>query len=108
MKIESVAEALEREHREIDEGIEVFSAGLSAGQPDREPLTRAIRALRRHIYVEEEFLFPTLREAGLLPPVLVMLREHAQIWTTLDSLEGDLDAGTADAIIATSLRRLNS
>ncbi len=93
MQTGSLATALEHEHREIDDGIAAFTA--SPG--DRQPLARAIRALRRHIYLEEEFLFPLLCEAepGLAAPVFVMLREHAQIWTTLDSLERELDAGPA-------------
>jgi regulator of cell morphogenesis and NO signaling len=93
METESLASALEREHHEIDAGIAAFTA--SPGDP--RPLTRAIRALRRHIYLEEEFLFPLLGEAepGLRAPVFVMLREHAQIWTTLDLLEREPAPGTA-------------
>jgi len=85
MDTESLAAALEREHHEIDVRIAAFTA--SPGDP--QPLARAIRALRRHIYLEEEFLFPLLGEAepGLRAPVFVMLREHAQIWATLDTLE---------------------
>ena len=87
----SLAAALEREHNEIDDGIASFAWTPS----DRKPLARAIRALRRHIYLEEEILFPQLIEAepALGAPVFVMLREHAQIWSLLDSLEGDLDDG---------------
>ncbi len=92
METESLAAALEREHHEIDAGIAAFTA--SPGDPQ---LTRAIRALRRHIYLEEEFLFPILGEAepGLRAPVFVMLREHAQIWATLDALEREPTPGTA-------------
>lgn len=92
MEIESLTAALEREHHEIDAGI----AASSAAPGDRQPLARAIRALRRHIYLEEEFLFPLLREAepGLAAPIFVMLREHAQIWVSLDSLEHELDIGS--------------
>jgi iron-sulfur cluster repair protein YtfE (RIC family) len=92
MEIESLAAALEREHHEIDAGIAAFTASPE----DPRPLTRAIRALRRHIYLEEEFLFPLLGEAepGLRAPVFVMLREHAQIWAMLDLLEGGLGTGT--------------
>ncbi|MFA1550582.1 hemerythrin domain-containing protein [Actinomadura chokoriensis] len=91
MEIESLAMALEREHREIDAGIEAFTAG---GR-DREPLARAVRALRRHIYLEEEFLFPALHAAGLMAPVLVMLREHGEMWATLDALDGEPEADAA-------------
>ncbi len=90
----SLAEALEREHHRIDEGIAAFAAAPG----DRQPLIRAIHALRRHIYLEEEFLFPLLREAepGLAAPVFVMLREHAQLWRTLSALERELDTGSGD------------
>ncbi len=90
MQTGSLAAALEHEHHEIDDGIAAFTT--SPG--DRQPLARAIRALRRHIYLEEEFLFPLLCQAepGLAAAVFVMLREHAQIWATLDTLERDLDA----------------
>jgi len=96
MEIGSLAVALEREHKEIDAGIAAFTAAPG----DRQSLARAIRALRRHIYLEEEFLFPLLREAepGLAAPVFVMLREHAQIWGTLDSLERATDAGTGTGL----------
>lgn len=94
--IESLATALEREHREIDEGVEAFVAGTRTGVRDRTSLTRAMHALRRHIYLEEEFLFPPLRAAGMVAPLFVMLREHAQIWTTLESLERELAADATD------------
>lgn len=97
MEIESLAMALEREHREIDAGIEAFMGGT------REALAGAVRALRRHIYLEEEFLFPALHAAGLTKPVLLMLREHAQMWATLDALDAEPDDGAA----YTLCRRLN-
>jgi iron-sulfur cluster repair protein YtfE (RIC family) len=89
MEIESLAMALEREHHEIDAGIEAFMNGT------REALAGAVRALRRHIYLEEEFLFPALHAAGLTAPVLVMLREHGQMWATLDALNVQPDDGAA-------------
>ncbi|MFB4306331.1 hemerythrin domain-containing protein [Actinomadura sp. GTD37] len=95
MEIESLAAALEREHHEIDGGIEAFTADAPSGGRDRAPLERAVRALRRHIYLEEEFLFPALREAGLMAPVLVMLREHGEMWAVLDTLAGEPDADAA-------------
>ena len=95
MQTDSVSTALEREHHEIDAGIEAFTAAPS----NRQPLIRAIGALRRHIYLEEEYLFRLLCavEPGLTAPVAVMLREHAQIWATLDALERDLEADAGPA-----------
>jgi iron-sulfur cluster repair protein YtfE (RIC family) len=87
---DSLAAALEREHQDIDDEIEVFAAGLAAGTIDAGPLRRASAALRRHIYLEEEFLFPPLREAGLVAPVFVMLREHGELWRILDAIDTEL------------------
>jgi hemerythrin-like domain-containing protein len=89
---------LEQEHHEIDAGIEAFVRGLDAGAARGEDLSRAVAALRRHIYLEEEFLFPPLRSAGMLAPVLVMLREHGEIWRSLDAIDGiDVDQDPAAA-----------
>ena len=96
MGTESLAAALEREHRDIDDGIAAFSASPE----DTRPLARAIGALRRHIYLEEEFLFPLLGEAepALRAPVFVMLREHAQIWGLLDALEREPGGSAGQAL----------
>lgn len=101
----SLAAALEREHHEIDAGIEAFGAG---GDPDveRTGLLAAIAALRRHIYLEEEFFFPALSETGLVAPVFVMLREHGQMWRTLDALALELRADPAGAAVRTLIREL--
>jgi iron-sulfur cluster repair protein YtfE (RIC family) len=95
---EQLSVLLEREHHEIDAGVEAFLEGLSLGETRTEDLSRAAGALRRHIYLEEEFLFPPLRAAGMLPPVLVMLREHGEIWRSLDAIQAidpDADGGVA-------------
>jgi hemerythrin-like domain-containing protein len=104
MEIGSLAAALEREHHEIDEGIAAFSASPE----DPRPLTRAIGALRRHIYLEEEFLFPLLGEAepALRAPVFVMLREHAQIWAVLDALEREPGGSAGHALCRQLASRL--
>jgi len=98
----TLSAALEREHREIDEGVDAFRAGVSAGTATAEPLLQAMAALRRHIYLEEEFVFPPLRAAGMVPPIFVMLREHGELWTTMDTLAGQLAEDPAgDAATAT-------
>ena len=94
--------ALEREHREIDQAIESYISGSTAGENPVEPLVVAIRALRRHIYLEEAFLFPPLRDAGLMAPVFVMLREHGQMWKTMDALDSTVRSGTSHASVLDS------
>lgn len=91
---QTLAAALEREHGEIDEAIESYLS--SSGEGRAEYLARALRALRRHIYLEEAFLFPPLRDAGFVAPVHVMLREHGELWRTMAAIECSL-AEDADA-----------
>lgn len=97
---DGLAAALTKEHREIDCGIEEFLAGADAGEVRDEPLRNALSALRRHIYLEETFLFPPLRAAGLMMPIMVMLREHGALWSAMDQIETGLPAaadGSADS-----------
>lgn len=90
-----LATALTREHREIDSGIEEFVAGVDRGEFPGQPLQRALTALRRHIYLEETFLFPPLRAAGLMMPIMVMLREHGALWRAMDDIDAGLGAAGA-------------
>lgn len=94
----TLANALTREHHEIDAGVEAYLAVLDSGG-DVAPLRAAMDALRRHIYLEERFLFPPLREAGMMMPIMVMLREHGELWRAMDTLEEALaSAGDAGAL----------
>jgi hemerythrin-like domain-containing protein len=99
----ALAQALEREHREIDGGIEEYAAS-SGGDPA--PLVRAMSGLRRHIYLEEEFIFPSLKEAGMAMPVFVMLREHGDLWDSMDALDAMLTADTASDALQNACREL--
>lgn len=87
MPVLAPSAALEREHREIDTAIEAFVDELETGSIRPELLTETLEALRRHIYLEEVFLFPPIRDAGIVMPVFVMMREHGQLWRTMDALE---------------------
>lgn len=96
---EGLAAALTREHREIDSGIAQFLAGAEVAEVRDEPLRNAMSALRRHIYLEETFLFPPLRAAGQMMPIMVMLREHGVLWAAMDDIDAALSAaaqGSAD------------
>jgi regulator of cell morphogenesis and NO signaling len=104
---ESLRDALERDHREVDDAVEGYTNGSASGTRARLDLERATKELRRHIYVEEELLFPPLRQAGLLGPILVMLREHGQMWPILDALDQGLAAGVEDHVLRTTCRDLS-
>lgn len=89
----TLSAALTREHREIDSGIVAFVEKLDRGSVQPELLSAALEALRRHIYLEEVFLFAPIREAGMVMPIFVMVREHGDLWRTMDTLVDLLDAG---------------
>lgn len=85
--VPDLADALTREHHAIDSGIEAFMTDLTGTGPvDVRALETAAAALRRHIYLEESFLFPELKAAGLWPALMVMHREHGEIWRLLDDV----------------------
>lgn len=66
------------------------------GAVDAATLEAAAAALRRHIYLEETFLFPELKAAGLMPALMVMHREHGQIWRILERVSGQVAALDSD------------
>jgi hemerythrin-like domain-containing protein len=105
MEAGTLATALEREHWEIDEAIDRYSADPAEGGGRVETLTGAMSALRRHIYLEELFLFPPLR-SELAVPTIVMLREHGELWRTADELEAKLAEGTPDDEVRSLCREL--
>lgn len=102
----ALSAALTREHREIDAAIEAFIEKLDCGSLQRELLTEALEALRRHIYLEEVFLFPPIREAGIVMPVFVMMREHGQLWRTMDALTDLLADGNDSRRLAEACAQL--
>lgn len=106
MSDETLAEALEREHREIDEGVIQFVSGLESGQIHAEAITRAMAALRRHIYLEEAFLFPPMRSGGMMAPIFVMVREHGQMWRLMDALAQQIASGADPAAIRDGCQQL--
>lgn len=87
MEHKTLGAALEAEHRDIDGGIEAFLAQPADGIGTSGILQRSLTGLRRHIYLEEEFLFPPLKTAGLMGPIFVMEREHGALWNFMDRLD---------------------
>jgi regulator of cell morphogenesis and NO signaling len=102
----ALSAVLKREHHEIDSELEAFIEKLDCGSMQPEPLTAALEALRRHIYLEEVFLFPPIREAGIVMPIFVMMREHGELWRTMDVLTDLLADGTDGARLRDTSRQL--
>lgn len=94
----SAGQRLEHDHHRIDEGFERFAESLSCSAVDREAFDGAAQALRHHIYVEEVHHFPVVKASGLTGPIIVMLREHGEIWDLLDAVAQALDSGDSAAV----------
>lgn len=92
----TVAAVLEDEHRWIDERFAKFQRGLEAGRAEAGPFEEAAAKLHRHIYLEEEMLFPHVETRGLAGPTTVMTMEHGEICQRLDAVR-DLLASGAEA-----------
>lgn len=80
---------LTHEHHEVDDALEGFLSDLESERSGHRvgPVLVALTALRRHIYIEEEVLFPPLAKAGLTMPIAVMFHEHGELWRSMDALE---------------------
>ncbi|MCL2781601.1 MAG: hemerythrin domain-containing protein [Actinomycetia bacterium] len=101
MPTNPLAQLLTDDHQAIDEVIDAFLADPSGVARATAPMRAAITGLRRHIYLEEEIIFPALPDARLAAPVMVMEREHAQIWQTLAALEREIEARSGGGVPAT-------
>ena len=93
MEHQTLGAALEAEHREIDGGIEAYLAADGTGQDQPDTLVRSLAGLRRHIYLEEKFLFPPLKRSGLMGPIFAMEREHGQLWNAMVGIDRSIERG---------------
>lgn len=109
-----IAKALIKEHHDIDAGIEQFlermgefnsdthtgklNTGTSSdrARESASSLLKAFAALRRHIYLEEEFVFPALSDPSLAMAIMVMYREHGSIWRLMDRAEAQISDHATD------------
>ena len=108
MEQQTLGAALEAEHREIDGGIEAYLAADGTGQDQPDTLVRSLAGLRRHIYLEEELLFPPLKRSGLMGPIFAMEREHGQLWNVMAGIDSSIERGDSPGARAacTELLRL--
>ena len=78
----SARDLLTEQHRSMELGI----AGLVDGSGSRQELADAVYLLRRHIYVEEAFVFPVVeQDAGRAMALAQMRYEHGDMWPHIES-----------------------
>jgi hemerythrin superfamily protein len=77
------------DHRELERLFKDLERAERAEDPGRraELVRELIRVLSVHAAVEEQFVYPALREAGVDAPVLDALEEHHAVKLTLAELE---------------------
>ena len=82
-------ELLTQQHREAEELFSQFEQTSDTSEQSRIAET-AIRQLRHHTAIEEEVLYPAMREQGgkLKEQVLEDVEEHHMVEVMLDELEG--------------------
>ena len=102
----TISTMLEAEHRWIDERFEQFSRGLAMGLVKADTLQEAASVLHRHIYLEEEFLFPEVEARGLEGPTAVMVQEHGDICRFLNGITELIGEGVGHARIQDSFKAL--
>lgn len=105
-----LGEALVGVHQRIDDGVRRLEQAATNADGDAAEISEISDALRRHIYFEEEHLFPRLRHGAMLPAIVVMEREHGAMWATLGALgapgtesEGTQSAGALRTTLAEQL-----
>ncbi|UVO12091.1 hemerythrin domain-containing protein [Mycobacterium sp. SVM_VP21] len=106
MSHESLSVALEREHLEVDAGIGAFLDGLDVGRVDADGLGATLAVLRRHIYLEEQLLFPPIARGAHMMAVFGMIRGHGEIWRTMNALDDLARAGADHAALRAACCRL--
>ncbi|MEZ4219517.1 MAG: hemerythrin domain-containing protein [Polyangiaceae bacterium] len=78
-----------QDHRECDALWAAFEAAVEGGSGEEAAFARFDRALRRHLRMEEEVLFPALEAATGMQggPTFVMRAEHEQMRGVLDAMQ---------------------
>jgi iron-sulfur cluster repair protein YtfE (RIC family) len=88
-----VIKLLEQDHREVEE---LFSkAESTSGAARQQVVTKIASALTLHTEVEERFVYPAMRDAGLGDLVSEAEQEHAEVKELVAQLE-TMDATTDD------------
>lgn len=102
----ALSAALEREHLQIDAGIRAFLEDLEGGSVDADGLSATLAVLRRHIYLEEQLLFPPISRGAHMMAVFGMIRGHGEIWRTMNALDDLARAGADHATLRGACCRL--
>lgn len=88
-----VSEFFEQDHQRLDSAIKGFRHSLEQGVPDRDYFNQLLQGLHRHIFWEEDLLFPLVKPSGAIETIEEFCTDHALIWKNLAELEVGLAQG---------------
>ena len=102
--MDTISSVLTADHRQCDD---LFAAAShAAGEEDwvrcRTQFDSFVSALKRHMQLEEEVLFPAFEQASGMAggPTWVMRQEHQQMLSLLDELGGTIEQRNASGFRA--------
>jgi hemerythrin-like domain-containing protein len=97
----SVRAYFTEDHRACDELWAALEQAMDRGTATLGGWLEFERAMRRHLGMEEEILFPAIEQATGLRggPIAVMLAEHAQMRGLLDQMSRAAESGEFDALL---------
>jgi hemerythrin-like domain-containing protein len=108
--MQSIGEALARDHRRLEHALEASAARINAAQWDSAAQAFIVfrRGIERHIEVEEQVLFPAFDGGAETPLTAVLRKGHRDLRSFCDELDDALKAHDAEEYcrIAASMRAL--
>jgi len=104
--METISEFMAADHRRCDDLF--VAAERAASQPDwdtvRDEFNQFLRAMARHMAMEEQALFPSFEQANSSPmgPVAVMRHEHQQMRELFDEMDAAVAAKSTDDFLGSA------
>lgn len=91
-----IRESLERDHDQEHGKLVEARISMSRGEFDKNSFLEFVNNIRRHIYIEEEIIFPDLvvLDSNLKGPISGLEMEHASLWMLMDRILAETDSGT--------------
>ena len=83
-----ISERMENDHLAESDRLAELNRMMNHGEFDRVSFMKFVENLRRHIYIEEEIIFPGLQENDILlkGPISGLEMEHASLWMLTDRI----------------------
>ncbi|GEM_PF-7031029 len=101
-----ISQFFEQDHQRVESVINGFRHSLEVGVPDKAFFDQLIQGLHRHIYWEEDLLFPLVKPLADGEVIDEFCTDHALIWKNLGELEAGLSQGTPGGKLELTLNEM--